>query len=328
MKIVVDGKEVIESSSEKLLGLIINNKLTWKNHLYGDENNMGLVPQLSKRLGMLKRLSRYMSKEKLKYFSSGIFYSKLNYCLPVFGNIFGLDKYKEENRRYFSFTIKDNNNLQVLQNKLNRLLLDADYTTTTSDLLDQTGSLSVHQMIAYHTAITAHKIVKSGKPSYIAAKLKVAGRITRQGTGTIVPPSYNSLNIAREGFVYRGASVLNKLSESVRNEPKLTKFKTGLKEWVKINIDIKPKANFASIAQGYRGNRPPPPSPPPEPPPGPNTITQYFAPIRPVAMNPRSQDSMTPTTFPRPSRMLTLHHYFSQANQVQQEGIQEGEHDH
>ena len=133
MKIVVDGKEVIESSSEKLLGLIINNKLTWKNHLYGDENNMGLVPQLSKRLGMLKRLSRYMSKEKLKYFSSGIFYSKLIYCLPVFGNIFGLDKYKEENRRYFSFTIKDNNNLQVLQNKLNRLLLGADYTTSTSD---------------------------------------------------------------------------------------------------------------------------------------------------------------------------------------------------
>ena len=113
MKIVVDGKEVIESSSEKLLGLIINNKITWKNHLYGDENNMGLVPQLSKRLGMLKRLSRYMSKEKLKYFSSGIFYSKLNYCLPVFGNIFGLDKYKEENRTYFSITIKDNNNLQV-----------------------------------------------------------------------------------------------------------------------------------------------------------------------------------------------------------------------
>ena len=28
MKIVVDGKEVIESSSEKLLGLVLNNKLT------------------------------------------------------------------------------------------------------------------------------------------------------------------------------------------------------------------------------------------------------------------------------------------------------------
>ena len=118
--------KIVESSSEKLLGSVLNNKLTWQNHLNGDKDNMVLVPQLSKRLGMLKRLSKYMSKEKLRYFSSGIFFSKLNYCLPVFGRIFGLDKYKEENRRYFSFTVKDNHNLQVLQNKLNKLLLNAE----------------------------------------------------------------------------------------------------------------------------------------------------------------------------------------------------------
>ena len=149
MLISVDGKEIVESSSEKLLSLVLNNKLTWQNHLYADKDNMGLEPQLSKRLGMLKRLSKYMSKEKLRYFSSGIFYSKLNYCLPVFGNIFGLDKYKEENRRYFSFTVKDNHNLQVLQNKLNKLLLNAQYNTSTADLLQQTDSLSIHQMVAY-----------------------------------------------------------------------------------------------------------------------------------------------------------------------------------
>ena len=98
---------------------------------------------------MLKRLSKYMSKEKLKYFSNGIFYSKLNYCLPVFGNIFGLDNFKQENRRFFSFTVKDKNNPQVLQNKLNRLLLTADYNTPTEELLHQAGSLSIHQMVAY-----------------------------------------------------------------------------------------------------------------------------------------------------------------------------------
>ena len=132
LKITVDGKEVLESNIEKLLGLVVNNTLTWKNHIYGDHDNIGLLPQLSKRLGMLRKLSKFMSKEKLSYFSSGIFYSKLSYCLPVFVNIFGLDTYKEENRRYFSFTVKDNNNLQVLQNKLNKLLL---MLSTTPQLL-------------------------------------------------------------------------------------------------------------------------------------------------------------------------------------------------
>ena len=35
-KIVVDTKEITETASEKLLRLVINNELTWKNHLYGD----------------------------------------------------------------------------------------------------------------------------------------------------------------------------------------------------------------------------------------------------------------------------------------------------
>ena len=141
----------------------------------------------------MKQLSKYMDREKLMFFASGIFYSKLSYCLPVFGNIFGLDKYKEENRKYFSFTVKDNQNLQVIQNKLNKLLLDADHNTSTAELLHQTGSLSVHQMIAYQTAVSTYKIVKSGKPSYISAKMNLRNinLNTRQG-GRCCRASFNS----------------------------------------------------------------------------------------------------------------------------------------
>ena len=146
------------SSSEKLLELVLNNKLTWKNHLYDDRGHIGLIPQLNKRLGMLNRLSKYMSNDKLIYFSSGMFYSKLSYCLPVVGNIFGLHSYKEENRRYFSFTVKDNQNLQVIKNKLNKLLLNADKNTSTAKLLHKAGSLCIHQMIAYQTVLSTYKI--------------------------------------------------------------------------------------------------------------------------------------------------------------------------
>ena len=120
LKINVDNKEITETSSEKLLGLVINNELTWKNHLYGDEDNQGLIPKLSKRVGMLQRLSKFMPKQRLKNFASGLFYSVMSYCLPVFGNVFGLATYKEKNSRYSSFTFNDNHQLQVLQNKVNR----------------------------------------------------------------------------------------------------------------------------------------------------------------------------------------------------------------
>ena len=108
--------------------------MTWKHHLYGDNDNEGLIPQLSKRIGILKKVSSMISKERLKLFASGIFYLKLSYCLPVFGNVFGLDVYKEENNKYASFTTSE-----VLQNSLNRLLTGADYNTPTTELLDQTN---------------------------------------------------------------------------------------------------------------------------------------------------------------------------------------------
>ena len=56
LTIKVDGKDIVETDSEKVLGIVINNQLSWKNHLYGDENHEGLVTQLSKRLGILRKL--------------------------------------------------------------------------------------------------------------------------------------------------------------------------------------------------------------------------------------------------------------------------------
>ena len=57
--IMVDGEEVKESISERLLGVVINKRMTWQEHLHGESwrreaNGTGLISQLSQRLGMLK----------------------------------------------------------------------------------------------------------------------------------------------------------------------------------------------------------------------------------------------------------------------------------
>ena len=83
----------------------------------------------------MKKMARVMNVKNLHFFASGLFYSKLNYCLPVFGNVFGMDKYNDQNSRYQSYTTKDNYKLQVLQNNLNRVLLNAKYDTPTEVLL-------------------------------------------------------------------------------------------------------------------------------------------------------------------------------------------------
>ena len=97
----------------------------------------------------------------LGFFANGMFYSKLIYCLPMYGNVIGMEQYKEENSSHQRFTASDNQRLQVLQTKLNRLLLGAKYDTPTETLLRETRSLSVQQLMAYHSSLLMHKMVQT-----------------------------------------------------------------------------------------------------------------------------------------------------------------------
>ena len=64
-KVVIKGKNIEESYSEKILGIIFNKDLTWHNQLYGEphkpkeERSEGLLSALSKHVGVLKKIAKY-----------------------------------------------------------------------------------------------------------------------------------------------------------------------------------------------------------------------------------------------------------------------------
>ena len=164
LEVEVCGNRVQETESEKLLGLIVNNSLTWKDYLYGEnwrtkDNSQGLLPQLSQRVGLLRRVVHLMPQERFKQISNGLFHSKLVYCLQVFGNVWGTTSYNETSRRFAAFTKKDNRKLQVLQNRVLRMVARVSYDTSTENLLRQTKSLSVHQLTAFTTLVSSQKSI-------------------------------------------------------------------------------------------------------------------------------------------------------------------------
>ena len=140
-------------------------------------------------------------------------------------------------------TMTDCNKLQVLQNSVNRLITGARQGTATADLLDDTNSLSVQQMVAYYTLIMVHKITLTGKPDYLAKRLSLRQENARElrgwGGRTVEIPDY-SLETSRAGFVYRGGRLYNSLSRNLREEMAISKFKEGVKEWVKDKIPVRP----------------------------------------------------------------------------------------
>ena len=250
LSIYVDGKLVNETESEKLLGIIVNNKITWKEHFYGEswrpagENSQGLIPQLSQRLGILRKISLVASKKKLKVLAQGLFYSKLSYCLPLFMNTWGLDNYRDGDTRTTSCTKEDIRKIQVLQNQVARLLvnkrdLQGKVNISTVELLNLSGDLSVHQLGALRTVNLTKKIMMTQKPSYLARRLQTPlDRGTRSGDTLTL--SKTQLGLAREGFVYRGTKLYNLLPNSLKQETEMNLFKSQAKIWVKENIPVKP----------------------------------------------------------------------------------------
>ena len=163
LAVVVNQDIIEETTSEKLQGVVVNNQLTWKEHLYGDNENEGLITQLKKRVGTLKRLAKYMSKKRLSMLLGGIFYSKLVYCLAVIGNVNGMLKYRESTRMA-GMTADDCNKLQVIKNSLNRLLTGARKGTPTKDLLERTGTFQTCRW--WHTIQKKQqRLIQTGKPS-------------------------------------------------------------------------------------------------------------------------------------------------------------------
>ena len=112
LKVNINEEEKTETSSEKLLGIIVNNSLTWKNHLFGNEEEPGLVKNLSKRIGILTKLRKYLTDKKFKQIVDGIFISKLIYGITVWG---------------FSLNRKELRKLQVSYNKCLRLISHSSY---------------------------------------------------------------------------------------------------------------------------------------------------------------------------------------------------------
>ena len=246
VKVTVCVKEVEETDHEKLLGLGLCCNLTFHDYIFGIEGNKdfpGLAKQLSQRVGLLAQVAKYLPSHRMHQIANGIFFSKMIYCLPVYGNIWGLADFDETERRSVSFTMQHCRVLQILENKVLRIITCRTFDTPVSQLLEESGYMSVHQLIAYHTALIMYKVVKTGQPVNLARRFGVGpggNQAVRAGRRLHNIRIDFTLSIARSSFIYRGAKLWNMLPIDIRTSNSVKIFKKKIKNWIKINISIHP----------------------------------------------------------------------------------------
>ena len=242
LSVSICGEIKQETKSEKLLGITINNMLNWKNHLYGDEENLGLVKELSQRIGMLKQIRKYVNTATFKLILNGMFTSKLIYGITIYGGVWGLPGILNEDPiNSTSITKNDMRKLQVLQNSALRLLLNQPRDTPVTTLLHESKQMSVHQLVAYHTANQAFKVYKNQEPSYHYKRLFSDPTNQRSRSVSNLESRVDfDLSLCRKSFFYQAAHIWSSLPYQIKTAQTIDKFKKGLKSWIKSNIAVKP----------------------------------------------------------------------------------------
>ena len=210
------------SSSEKLLGCWVDENLKWSEHIRDNKEN--LILALTTRLGAIKKIGKVASFKNRKMLANGIFMSKLSYLIALWGGC-GIVLRKT---------------LQIIQNKVARVVTKLDWSTSTAVLLNQVGWLSVNQLIFYHSVLQIFKVNKAQTPKYLDSMFSWTYIYnTRQAVGGVIRlVGKPRLDVTKNSFRWRAANQFNQLPAEIRRCQTLASFKTNAKTWIKENVSL------------------------------------------------------------------------------------------
>ena len=219
------AKLLYPTPTEKLLGAWVHQDLKWSEHL--QDNHESLLRALGTRLSAIKKISRIASLKTRKMIANGVFISKLSYLISVCGGCEG----------YLC------RSLQVIQNKVARVVTRDSWSTPTSVLLSNCGFFSVRQLAMYHTVVLVFRVLKTGSPSYLHSMFSTSyNRATRQSLQGMIKPSQSTKvpksDLATSSFRHRALQDYNLLSTEVRDASTLPRFKQLAKQWIMNNIPV------------------------------------------------------------------------------------------
>ena len=138
----IGGHRIIPKSSTEYLGVILDEHLTFKNHINK------LKPKLSRAVGMLSKIRHFVSPTTLKNIYHAIFNSHLLYGIQVW--IQGNNEAK--------------NSIQILQNKALRLINFKGYRETVNPLFKSSEILKVQDQNTLNNCLFVHDYFSNKLP--------------------------------------------------------------------------------------------------------------------------------------------------------------------
>ena len=205
----ISGQTIKPTSCVKLLGLFIDDQLTFDKHV------SELCMRVARQTNALRRNVKYLTPECKIIMYTAFIASNFNYCHIVW--------------HFCGYT----NSLKIekLHKKSLNVVLN-DYLSPYHVLLEKVKRPTMYVWRMKSIGFEVFKCLHNCSPSYITDMFRISATPydTRGGT-KFIQPKVNTTRNGLKSFRYQGAKIWNELPTSIKNTEDVSEFKYRLNEW-------------------------------------------------------------------------------------------------
>ena len=207
LEIIMDNGILTKTSCLKYLGVIIDQKLNWIEHISYVKN------KISKGIGIMYKARRHLDKKSLLNLYYSYIYPYLTYCIEVWGCAA-----KSHLQALF-----------ILQKKIVRIMTFAPYLKHSALIFSSLELLPIEKVFINRVAIVMYKISCDMFPETMAklfSKNKDHHTHDTRGKNLLRIPAGTNI------FTYNSARIWNAISSQININVNLRKFKVNLKKYL------------------------------------------------------------------------------------------------
>ena len=210
LKFEIHGSELQVVTKTRYLGIQVDNSLDWKEHI------KVISSKISRAIGFLKYakniLPIYFCKKKLY---TSIVEPHFRYCCSVWGCC-------------GATTI---NQLQQLQNRSARILLESSYNTPSRPLIKSLAWKTIRELVDEEPKLIVYKSINGLAPQYLRNlfnRNSFDNAYSLRNTTTDLKIPKKMSNNGQKSFSYRGAKLWNSLPAEAKRSPSVCAFKSSI----------------------------------------------------------------------------------------------------
>ena len=190
----------------KYLGVQIDNKLYWKEHI------KTVSSKVSRAIGFLKHAKSFLPEKTLRTMYTGIVEPHFHYCCSVWG----------------CCGLTEINHLQKLQNRAARIITGSRFDAPGLPLVKRLGWKTIDELISSESNIMVFKSLHGLAPQYMSNLFTKTSQLTsrnlRNPATDLRVPKKKSTN-GQKCFSFRGAKSWNGLSAEHKNASTIYNFR-------------------------------------------------------------------------------------------------------